>query len=143
MPALHFCASTGEGAGPSVVVCRPEVTDPSSDSLEIGLHLAQNERRRAPCSVALAPPRNPLAVELLPPSRLRASLEQDLLMDDDLKQLIENAAAETRRHFDIVAEGLRQDVRLALEGVTANGERLDRLAVEMKQEFAEVRSMVR
>jgi hypothetical protein len=64
-------------------------------------------------------------------------------MDDDLKQLIENTAAETRRHFDIVAEGLRQDDRLALEGVTANGERLDRLAVEMKQEFAEVRSMIR
>jgi hypothetical protein len=64
-------------------------------------------------------------------------------MDDDLKQLIENTAAETRLHFDIVAEGLRQDVRLALEGVTANGERLDRLAVEMKQEFAEVRSMIR
>lgn len=63
-------------------------------------------------------------------------------MDEDLTRLIQNTAAETRRHFDIVGEGLRQDVRLALEGVTANGERLDRLAIEMKQEFAELRSMI-
>ena len=64
-------------------------------------------------------------------------------MDDDLKRLIETTATETRRHFDIVAEGLRHDVQLAFEGVSANGERLDQLAVEMKQEFAEVRSMIR
>jgi hypothetical protein len=71
-------------------------------------------------------------------------------MDDDLKRLIENSADETRRHFDvvaeemrkdarqvgdetrrhfgIVAEALRNDVQLAFEGVTANGERLERFA---------------
>lgn len=86
-------------------------------------------------------------------------------MDDDLKRLIETTAVETRqhfdnfaeemrkdagqigeetrRHFDVVAEGLRRDVQLALEGVTANGERLDRFAADMKLEFAEVRSMIR
>jgi hypothetical protein len=61
----------------------------------------------------------------------------------ELMKLIENSAAETRRHFDVVAEGLRQNSTLALEGVTSNGQRLDRLAVDMKEEFAEVRSMIR
>jgi len=63
--------------------------------------------------------------------------------ESELTKLIEGSAADTRRHFDIVAEGLRQHSSLALEGVTANGQRLDRMAVEMKQEFAEVRSMIR
>ena len=64
-------------------------------------------------------------------------------MDDALKSLIENTAGETRRHFDIVAETLRQDVRLAFEAVNANSERLDRMSVERKQEFAEIGSMIR
>ena len=68
------------------------------------------------------------------------------MTDDELKRMFDtlrqdNVAAhdETRRHFGIVAEGLRHDVQLALEGVTATGERVVRLASEMKEEFAEVR----
>ena len=75
-------------------------------------------------------------------------------MDDDLKRLIEKTpdetrrhvdvlaeamrkdarqvGDETRRHFDIVAEGLRHHVQLAFEGVTANGERRDRFAADVK-----------
>lgn len=63
-------------------------------------------------------------------------------MDDDLKRLLEGTAAETR-HFHIIAEGLRKDLRLAFDGGIANGERIDALRVELKQEFAEVRSMIR
>jgi hypothetical protein len=33
-------------------------------------------------------------------------------------------AEEIKRHFDVVAEGLRADIRLVLEGVAANAERL-------------------
>jgi hypothetical protein len=60
------------------------------------------------------------------------ALEEDLIVDDDLK-----------RHIDIVGEGLRRDIAHVIEGLTANNERIDRLIVEMKQDFAEVRSMLR
>lgn len=69
---------------------------------------------------------------------------------DDLKRLLdtmrqENAAAhgEARRHFDVVAEGLRRDVHAVAEGVVANTLRIERLESEMKVEFTEVRSMIR
>ena len=54
-------------------------------------------------------------------------------MDDELRQVLdamrqENAAAhaETRRHFDIVAEALRHELRLVAEGVGLLTERIDR-----------------
>jgi hypothetical protein len=65
-------------------------------------------------------------------------------MDDTaLKELIDKAAADTRRHFDVVAEGLRRDFQLVADGVLSNGERLDRLALQMKEEFNEVGAMIR
>ena len=55
-------------------------------------------------------------------------------MDDELRQVLEamqrdNAAAhaETRRHFDIVAEELRHELRIVAEGVGSLSERIDRL----------------
>lgn len=78
--------------------------------------------------------------------------------DDDLKRLLDaNAAearrhfeilseglqetrqhfgvvtAETRRHFDIVAEGLRHQIQTVAEGVNMNGEKIERLDAKLEQ----------
>jgi len=34
---------------------------------------------------------------------------------------------EIKRHFNVVAEGLRSDIRLVIEGLAANTDRLDRV----------------
>jgi predicted nucleic acid-binding Zn-ribbon protein len=71
-------------------------------------------------------------------------------MDDELKRLIEamrqeNTAAhtETRRHFDVVAEDLRNDVKAVAEGVLANTQQIDSLRSEMDEQFSEVKSMIK
>ena len=64
-------------------------------------------------------------------------------MDEDLRKAIDNAAAETRRHFDVVAERLESKIDTVAEGVVSNNERLDRFAVKMHEEFDDVRSMIR
>jgi len=86
-------------------------------------------------------------------------------MDEDLKQLIVNSAAETRRHFDVVAEDMRRrseavaqetrrhfdvvaedlkhQIQLTMEGVVANRGAIDQLREQMKEEFAELASMIR
>lgn len=46
-------------------------------------------------------------------------------------------AEDIKRHFNVVAEGLRSDIRLVIEGVAANTDRLDR--VEARLERVEVR----
>jgi hypothetical protein len=53
-------------------------------------------------------------------------------MDEDLKKLIESTAAETRRHFDIVAEQLESKIGTVGEGVGACSERIDRLETTIK-----------
>ena len=51
--------------------------------------------------------------------------------------------AETRRHFDVVAEGLRSQVQLVAEGVSAVDQRLDRFQRKVEEEFAETRAAIR
>ena len=46
-------------------------------------------------------------------------------------------AADIKRHFNAVAEGLRADIRLVIEGVTANTDRLER--VETRLDRVEIR----
>ncbi|MBI4611032.1 MAG: hypothetical protein HY726_18730 [Candidatus Rokubacteria bacterium] len=46
---------------------------------------------------------------------------------------------ETRRHFDVIAEGMRAEVRLVAEGVTALAERVDRLEHNLREEIRETR----
>src|SRR6266852_2536572 len=65
----------------------------------------------------------------------------------DLRQEVRDTAAETRRHFDVVAEFLRRDIRAVAEGVAATTERIDRVQVdfksEMEQGFAATHAVVR
>ncbi len=55
----------------------------------------------------------------------------------DLRQEVRDTAAETRRHFDVVAEFLRRDIRAVAEGVTATTERMDRVEASVKTEMEE------
>ena len=47
-------------------------------------------------------------------------------------------AEEFKRHFDIIAEGLRSEIRTVAESVAAMNERFDRLAGRMEQEFTQM-----
>ena len=51
---------------------------------------------------------------------------------------INASASETRRHFDVVAESLRSDIRLLAEGLVALDQKTDRLQNELREEFARV-----
>jgi len=65
----------------------------------------------------------------------------------ELRQELRASALETGRHFDVVAEDLRHDIRGVAEGVSATFERVDRLGselrTEMDQRFAAAHSVVR
>ena len=64
-----------------------------------------------------------------------------------LRQEVRDTAAETRRHFDVVAEHLRHDIRGIAEGVIGISERVDRLGsglrTEMDERFAATQAVVR
>ncbi|HEV2053896.1 MAG TPA: hypothetical protein VGV06_01845 [Methylomirabilota bacterium] len=64
-----------------------------------------------------------------------------------LRQEVRDSAAETRRHFDVVAEYLRHDIRGVAEGVIGLSERVDRLGsglrTEMNEGFAATHAVVR
>ena len=64
-----------------------------------------------------------------------------------LRQEVRDTAAETRRHFDVVAEYLRHDIRGIAEGVIVLSERVDRLGTglrtEMNERFAATHAVVR
>jgi len=53
------------------------------------------------------------------------------------------AIDEIKRHFGVVAEGLRADVSAVAEGVQALGARLDDFRRETKADFQEVKAMIR
>ena len=48
---------------------------------------------------------------------------------------IGESAAETRRHFDIVAEGLRADIRTIAEATAANSEAIARLSMDFDRKL--------
>jgi hypothetical protein len=66
---------------------------------------------------------------------------------DELRREVRESAIETRRHFDVVAEYLRHDIRGIAEGVIALSERVDRLGVsvraEMNERFTATHAVVR
>jgi chromosome segregation ATPase len=53
----------------------------------------------------------------------------------DLRQEMRQAALGTRRHFDVVAESIRSDVRVVAEGVAANTEAIERLGTDLRPEM--------
>jgi hypothetical protein len=62
-------------------------------------------------------------------------LEQIRVM---IQVMIQDAALQTRRHFDVVAEGLRSDVRAIAEGHVTLSDKLDRFQDEVRREFRRV-----
>ena len=64
-----------------------------------------------------------------------------------LRQEVRDTASETRRHFDVVAEYLRHDIRGIAEGVIGLSERVDRLGTglrtEMDERFVATHAVVR
>jgi len=61
----------------------------------------------------------------------------------ETRQHFDAVASDLRRHFDATAEDFRTQVQLVAEGVVTVNERVDRLAHEMKSEFAESKAMMR
>jgi hypothetical protein len=57
---------------------------------------------------------------------------------DQIRAMIMESAQETRRHFDVVAEGMRSEVRVIAEGHTMLSEKLDRFQDEVRREFRRV-----
>ena len=51
---------------------------------------------------------------------------------------VDASAAETRRHFDVVAEALRSDIKTVAEGLGALDEKVERFRGEVHHEFAKV-----
>jgi chaperonin cofactor prefoldin len=52
-------------------------------------------------------------------------------------------AEDIKRHFNVVAETLRSEIRTVAEGVAATNERLDRIESRIEEEFNETRAMIR
>ncbi|MFZ2493461.1 MAG: hypothetical protein WA208_18430 [Thermoanaerobaculia bacterium] len=76
------------------------------------------------------------------------------MTDDDLKRLFdsmrqENAAAhsDTRRHFEVVAEGTRKEIQVVAESVLLLREKLDRTATRLDENIdrtaAETQAMIK
>jgi hypothetical protein len=55
-----------------------------------------------------------------------------------VQDLIGRSTEETRRHFDVVGEGLRGDVRAIAEGHVGLVERLDRFQQEVRRDLRRV-----
>ena len=56
----------------------------------------------------------------------------------ELRQDIQASAAETRRHFEVIAEGLRAEIQVVAEGFSTLDEKVDRFRDEVHQEFSKV-----
>jgi hypothetical protein len=62
----------------------------------------------------------------------------DALIDrlhTELRAEMRTSSEETRRHFDVVSEGLRGDIRTVAEGVIANSERIERVGAEIRHDM--------
>ena len=57
---------------------------------------------------------------------------------EQIQSLIGSSAEETRRHFDVVGEGLRADIRAIAEGHVGLVERLDQFQQEVRRDFRRV-----
>jgi hypothetical protein len=66
---------------------------------------------------------------------------------DDMKRHADAKADEVKRHFDATAEALRGDIRVIADSVVAVADRLDRTAMDIREEmrsgFAETQAMIK
>ncbi len=58
-------------------------------------------------------------------------------MEPEAVERLSRELAETRRHFDVVAEGVRADVQLVAEGVTSVRTEVQQLCREVVKEFTD------
>jgi predicted nucleic acid-binding Zn-ribbon protein len=65
---------------------------------------------------------------------LRTGTVEAAALRQELRQEIREAAVETRRHLEVVAESMRSDVRAVADGVAANSESIERLGRELRAE---------
>ncbi len=74
----------------------------------------------------------------------RRFTEVDARLDEmATKQELREQQAETRRHFEVVAEGLRSEIRQVAEGVLSVDEKLGRFRQEVQAEFDEIKAMIK
>jgi hypothetical protein len=57
---------------------------------------------------------------------------------DEMRELMREEGERSRRHFDVVAESLRDDIRLIAEGLVALSQGVDSLTATTKVGFAAV-----
>jgi hypothetical protein len=53
----------------------------------------------------------------------------------ELRQEIQSSAAQTRRHFDVVGESLKSDIKAVAEGLGALDEKVERFRGEAREDF--------
>lgn len=64
-------------------------------------------------------------------------------MDEELAAFLNQRFEETRRHFDVVAEGLRGEIRVVAEGHLGLGQQLQVLREENESAHREILSAVK
>jgi hypothetical protein len=69
-------------------------------------------------------------------SQLKSELRSEIALE--LRADIVASAAETRRHFDVVADRLMDKIQLVGEGVIGVDQKLDRFRGEVAEEFQRV-----
>ena len=52
-------------------------------------------------------------------------------------------AEDIKRHFDVVSESLRSDIRTVAEGFVLTNDRLDRIELAISEKFGELEVMIR
>ena len=52
-------------------------------------------------------------------------------------------AEDIKRHFDVVGESLRSDIRTVAEGFVSTNDRLNRFELAMSEKFGELEVMIR
>jgi hypothetical protein len=56
---------------------------------------------------------------------------------------VDRRFVDLKRHFDVVGESLRSDIRTVAEGFVSTNERLDRIESAMSERFGELEGMIR
>jgi hypothetical protein len=60
-----------------------------------------------------------------------------------LDEKLDRRFEELKRHFEVVGEALRSDIRTVAEGFVATNDRLDRFQVKVSDRFGEMETMLR